>query len=71
MAIAWKGAKGKARMQISNLTFGGTFPVFPGDGQGSYPKGDECGRPTGGGSCLVVRPSRILRVGRELPSRPT
>lgn len=35
MAIAWKGAKGKARMPLSDLIIGGIFSVFPGDGQGS------------------------------------
>lgn len=45
MAIALKGLS-KAQMQISNLTFGGTFPVFLKMAQ-KFIKGNKCGRPTG------------------------
>ena len=48
MAVILKGARSKAQMQISNLTFGGTFPVVLEDGQEIYLEGNKCGRPTGG-----------------------
>lgn len=47
MAIAWKGAKGKARMQISNLTFGGTFLSSQEMAKGVIPKVINVGDPLG------------------------
>lgn len=49
-----KGLKVKHRCKFWELILGDILPVFPGEGQRSYPKGSKCGSPHGGGSCLAV-----------------